>query len=434
MTSHPLPPPYYDLPAYDDAVIGNRLQQVEKRLQKHIADVLKHNDVAVSEKAQQMVSNILLIYEKRFDDLGGEVRQKMDAFKDWASRLGTGEQTLIEMDKKLAKIHDKVEELDAFHAVIKRHEEREKNIHSDLLSRIKALEEKEEKNHDVLIDEGVMRHIEKMVETRMRGQKADAGIDIDIDIDALFDDSKLTPEEIEDIQKILSIYIVEFKKYNNYQPIIGKPPTILINNLFQFLTKNKETVFLSTNMHLSAEDKDKPLIHWPVFIFTNKNIYFIGEYAHIISRIRNDEQHYKQDSKTMGHLGKSYEDLKEKSKIYVKQHINDTHEICLLYTFKEPLNFSMMKYIRDTYLKRRPDQHIQVFVDVDKKEVRERVGYINFLQNIDVGHFSPKVEQVMRIIPGSYQNGDWVALGGFFGMYFNKKTLEISEGPPPMPI
>ena len=286
-----------------------------------------------------------------------------------------------------------------------------------------------------------MRHIEKMVETRMRGQKADAAVDIDIDIDALFDDSKLTPEEIEDIQKILSIYIVEFKKYNNYQPIIGKPPTILINNLFQFLTKNKETVFLSTNMHLSAEDKDKPLIHWPVFIFTNKNIYFIGEYAHIISRIRNDEQEYKKDSKTMTPaFVKSYEDLKEKSKIYVKQHINDTHEICLLYTFKEPLNFSMMKYIRDTFLKRRPAQNIQVFLDVDKKEFRERVGYNNLLENMpnsDLNssiQFPQKIEQIIRLIPGSYQNGDWVALGEFFGMYFNKKTLEISEGPPPMPI
>ena len=418
MTSHPSPPPYDEsahLPVYDDVVIANRLQQVESRLQKYIKDVLKHNDVAVSEKAQQMVSNILLIYEKRFDDLGGEVRQKMDAFKDWASRLGTGEQTLIEMDKKLAKIHDKVEELDAFHSVIKRHEEREKKIHSDLLRRIKALEEREEKNHDVLIDEGVMRHIEKMVETRMRGRGADAAVDIDID--ALFDDSKLTPEEIEDIQKILSIYIAEFKKYNNYQPIIGKPPTILINNLFQFLTKNKESVFLSTNMHLSAED-DKPLIHWPVFIFTNKNIYFIGEYAHIISRIRNDEQHYKQDSKTMGHLGKSYEELKEKSKIYVKQHINDTHEICLLYTFKEPLNFSMMKYIRDNFLKRRPDQHI---------------NFLAYMPNSDLDisiQFPQKIEQIIRLIPGSYKNGDWVALGGFFGMYFNKKTLEISATPP----
>lgn len=178
MTSQP-PPPAYDesahLPVYDDVVIANRLQQVEKRLQKRIADVLKHNDVAVTEKAQKMVDNILLIYEKRFDDLGEDVRKKMDAFKDWSTRLGTGEQTLIEMDKKLAKIHDKVTELDAFHAVIKRHEEREKKIHGDLLSdvidlhkRIKALEEREERSHDVLIDEGVMRHIEKMVEMRIQ--------------------------------------------------------------------------------------------------------------------------------------------------------------------------------------------------------------------------------------------------------------------------
>jgi len=180
MTSQPLPPAYDESthlppPAYDDAIIANRLQQVESHLQKHIADVLKHNDVAVSEKAQKMVDNILLIFKKRFDALGEGVRKKMDAFKDWSTRLGTGEQTLIEMDKKLAKIHDKVTELDAFHAVIKRHEEREKKIHSDLLSdvidlhkRIKALEEREEKNHDVLIDEGVMRHIEKMVETRIQ--------------------------------------------------------------------------------------------------------------------------------------------------------------------------------------------------------------------------------------------------------------------------
>ena len=101
-------PPAYDesahLPVYDDVVIANRLQQLEKRLQKHIADVLKHNDVAVTEKAQKMVENILLIFEKRFDDLGEDVRQKMDAFRDWSARLGAGEQTIIEMDKKIAKI------------------------------------------------------------------------------------------------------------------------------------------------------------------------------------------------------------------------------------------------------------------------------------------------------------------------------------------
>ena len=232
-------PAYDDLPAYNDAIIGSRLEQVEKRLQKHIMDVLKHNDVAVSEKTQKMVDNILLIFDKRFDDLGGEVRQKMDAFKDWASRLGTGEQTLIEMDKKLAKIHDKVTELDAFHAVIKRHEEREKKIHSDLLRRINALEEREEKNHDVLIDEGVMRHIEKMVEARMRGRGADAGLDIDID--ALFDDSKLTPEEIEDIQSKQELYKLDFMS-RTIQEHVMYPSLHDREELFEYIKKCDETI------------------------------------------------------------------------------------------------------------------------------------------------------------------------------------------------
>lgn len=375
MTSHVLPPPPYDesahLPVYDDVVIANRLQQVESRLQKYIANVLKHNDVAVSEKAQQMVSNILLIYEKRFDDLGGEVRQKMDAFKDWASRLGTGEQTLIEMDKKLAKIHDKVTELDAFHAVIKRHEEREKKIHSDLLRRIKALEEREEKNHDVLIDEGVMRHIEKMVETRMHGRGTDAAVDIDID--ALFDDSKLTPEEIEkiDILKTRDTYIhITFDQYK-YWDAKHYPKFIA------YMKENEE-------FHIITVGR--------CFI-TNKNVYTVKMLFH-----SHQHQHY---------------------------------VLCILYTFKTPLKYSLIKFLRDFIDQSRyiEEAHLDKF--------GQAISFFYSTEYVRKGESKnviEKIEQIIRLIPGSFQNGDWVALGGFFGMYFNKKTLEISEGPPPMPI
>jgi len=41
-----------------------------------------------------------------------------------------------------------------------------------------------------------------------------------------------------------------------------------------------------------------------------------------------------------------------------------------------------------------------------------------------------KFESVIRIIPGSYKNGDWKQLDGFFGMYYNEKTDELSEFPP----
>ena len=43
-----------------------------------------------------------------------------------------------------------------------------------------------------------------------------------------------------------------------------------------------------------------------------------------------------------------------------------------------------------------------------------------------------KFESIIRLIPGSYQNGDWRQLDGFFGMYFNETTMEVSEVPPPL--
>jgi hypothetical protein len=42
-----------------------------------------------------------------------------------------------------------------------------------------------------------------------------------------------------------------------------------------------------------------------------------------------------------------------------------------------------------------------------------------------------KFESIIRLIPGSYKNGDWRQLDGFFGMYFNETTMEVSEMPPP---
>jgi len=344
-----------------------------------------------------------------------------------------------ELSQKEIKHQEQLDDIEGKLSELNSSELREKKLQDEIMiKRIEALEERDEQfkqSLSVYLKKFVTKQQIKLeqFEEKLADRKADIH----------FDDSKLTPEEIEDIQKILSVYIAEFKKYNNHQPIIRKPPTQLINNLFEFLTKNKENVFLSSNMSLSGEDKDKPLIHWPVFIFTNKNIYFIRENSHIISRIENDTQYYKQDTKSMAPaLIKSYTELREKSEIYVKQHINDTHEICLLYTFKEPLNFAMMKYIRDNFLKKYPAQNVGVIFDFDKKVVRENGGYYNFLSlipNADANisnmvSFPQQYEEIIRVLPGSYQNGDWVALGGFFGLYFNMKTFEISVKSPKIPI
>lgn len=43
-----------------------------------------------------------------------------------------------------------------------------------------------------------------------------------------------------------------------------------------------------------------------------------------------------------------------------------------------------------------------------------------------------KFESVIRLIPGSYFNGAWKQLDGFFGAYINEETMEIMGGPPPI--
>lgn len=41
-------------------------------------------------------------------------------------------------------------------------------------------------------------------------------------------------------------------------------------------------------------------------------------------------------------------------------------------------------------------------------------------------------ETIVRIIPGGYLNGKWKQLDGFFGVYYNSETNQISEIPPKM--
>ena len=60
--------------------------------------------------------------------------------------------------------------------------------------------------------------------------------------------------------------------------------------------------------------------------------------------------------------------------------------------------------------------------------------YINCIIRGGPNHSSyiKKFESIIRLIPGSYKNGSWRQLDGFFGMYFNETTMELSEVPPPL--
>jgi hypothetical protein len=51
-------------------------------------------------------------------------------------------------------------------------------------------------------------------------------------------------------------------------------------------------------------------------------------------------------------------------------------------------------------------------------------------RGVNTNNIASKFESVIRLIPGSYQNGAWQQLDGFFGMYYNNETNELSVLPP----
>lgn len=86
-------------------------------------------------------------------------------------------------------------------------------------------------------------------------------------------------------------------------------------------------------------------------------------------------------------------------------------DMCLLYTFDSPIG----------------TKHATI-LEACRHLLNNIVGDTNII-NL---HHAKKFESVIRLIPGSYQNGDWRQLDGFFGMYFNETTMEVSEVPPPL--
>jgi len=86
-------------------------------------------------------------------------------------------------------------------------------------------------------------------------------------------------------------------------------------------------------------------------------------------------------------------------------------DICLLYTFDSPIG----------------TKHATI-LEACKPLLNSIVGNTNII-NL---HCAKKFESVIHLIPGSYKNGDWRQLDGFFGMYFNETTMEVSEVPPPL--
>jgi hypothetical protein len=121
-----------------------------------------------------------------------------------------------------------------------------------------------------------------------------------------------------------------------------------------------------------------------------------------------------------------YCENKFNSKMLIKMNHTMSFQCVSLYQFSEPLNIkyaTMLLYILKT-----PNYYGSQPISLwSYATLVEPTAIDTTSSNTILKRF----ESVIRLIPGSYKNGDWRQLDGFFGMYFNETTMELSEVPPP---
>ena len=103
-------------------------------------------------------------------------------------------------------------------------------------------------------------------------------------------------------------------------------------------------------------------------------------------------------------------------------------EICPLYTFANPLNCDHSKIL----LSLSKAVHWHVMVAAARCSTTLWGGNNTHDQQYQYIIDHKKFESIIRLIPGSYSNGAWKQLDGFFGAYINEETMEIMGGAPPM--
>ena len=106
---------------------------------------------------------------------------------------------------------------------------------------------------------------------------------------------------------------------------------------------------------------------------------------------------------------------------------NGNSDICPLYTFTNPLDMKqsqMILQLSAAMWNCKLTDLLQYKPEHQDYTGPKRSGHC------DMDH--KKFESIIRLIPGSYSNGAWKQLDGFFGAYINEETMEIMGGAPPM--
>lgn len=93
-----------------------------------------------------------------------------------------------------------------------------------------------------------------------------------------------------------------------------------------------------------------------------------------------------------------------------------------IYTFNEPLNLKQTKMLS---LLLGYNYSYYPSLIPNTSSVIHDMFYREFGKEYMILDARKKFESIIRLIPGSYQNKDWKQLDGFFGLYYNEKTMEF---------
>ena len=98
-----------------------------------------------------------------------------------------------------------------------------------------------------------------------------------------------------------------------------------------------------------------------------------------------------------------------------------------IYTFNEQLNLKQTKML-SLLLGFNHLYHIPAFYGRRSRSGVLETAFRNYGSDVILAAIldaRKKFESIIRLIPGSYQNSDWKQLDGFFGLYYNEKTMEF---------
>ena len=98
--------------------------------------------------------------------------------------------------------------------------------------------------------------------------------------------------------------------------------------------------------------------------------------------------------------------------------------ICPIYLFHQELTVIQLKFLDQLKKFSLGDQ----LPSIKSYEIKTPLKH-GWVQKYKHGNESScrRFESILRLIPGTYQNGPWKQLDGFFGIYYNEDTQELTE-------